>query len=113
MERADFERMVRLEEGLKQNSQDTRVIKSEVKDIHKRLDSLPEDLAVQLAEHFDTRYASKSLEGVVNQMKETVDPLTTARQRIWIIVISAVIGIGLIIAVSSNALSDIVKKLLT
>lgn len=94
--REDIERMVKLEEAQKKTTEALNNTNKTLGDLSKKVDNLPADLIKQMADFFDNRYASKDcVETVKDDLKsihDTVDPLTVVRKRLWLIVITIVIG---------------------
>lgn len=71
-------------------------------DIDQKLDQLPD----KLLEAFDERYAKKH---EVEEIKETVAPLTTLRRRLWTIYLLAVFSVGGILAIGIEYLRNLNK----
>lgn len=77
-------------------------VDSKLKDIDKKLSDLPDTLIEKL----DERYASKEK---VEEIEETVAPLTTLRRRLWTIYLLAVFSVGGILAIGIEYLRNLNK----
>lgn len=114
MERVDIERMVKIEEGLKKNTQETTAIKKEVEQVKQELHALPEKLVDLMIEKFDQRYvlhdAFDEVAEDVKDIKETVDPITAFRKRMWVWIIGLVLTSAGLGALVYNIVREILKR---
>lgn len=81
---------------------DIEYMQKDLTEIKQTLDSLPKRLVDQL----DERYAKKH---EVEEIKETVAPLTTLRRRLWTIYLLAVFSVGGILAIGIEYLRNLNK----
>lgn len=77
-------------------------VNKKLTDIDQKLDDLPEKLLLA----FDERYAKKV---EVEEIKETVAPLTTLRRRLWTIYLLAVFSVGGILAIGIEYIRNLSK----
>lgn len=79
-------------------------LEEKVDNAQKRLDSIDrklDDLPETLKKLFDERYASRK---VVEDMQETVKPLTKLRKRVWAMAVVMVFSFGIIATLVFNTI---------
>lgn len=94
--------VARIEEREKANAEWKKEVNSNFKKLNKKVDDLPE----LLIEKLDERYASKK---EVEELQETVAPITTFRRKIWAWIVFVVFALGVIETLIFNYMKDHIK----
>jgi len=94
--------VARIQEREKANAEWKIEVNGNFEKLNQKVDELPDLLIKKL----DERYASKE---EVAEIKETVDPLTKLRRRVWYLLVGAFVAEAFIFLVMTTKIENILK----
>lgn len=100
------------------NTERLAVVENEVKHVRDDVQAVKTSidlLPAKLTDVFDSRYVQKEdfseVKATVKEINETIEPFTKLRRRLWLAVITAVIGVGFVQYVILESAREQIKSI--